>query len=779
MTKRIMEISDLTAEDISIAGGKAANLGELANAGFNVPPGFVLTTAAFEYFVNKNHLVDVIESALSSLDISDDRLLQDVSQSIRKAFDESTIPKDLAREILDAYRGLLKKEGPDCLVAVRSSATAEDLPTASFAGQQDTFLNVSTEEELLEKIKKCWSSLFTPRAIAYRVSKGFSHDQVKLAVVVQKMVNSEVSGIMFTVDPNSELPHIIIEAGYGLGEAMVGGKVTPDTYVVDKFHKKILNKRIAKQTWKLVKGDNGESKKENVDDASASAQKLTDEQILALAEIGREIEVHYGRPMDIEWCVEKGRIYVVQARPVTTLASHKNVSEEDMEGMDSMQEVTHKARTEEQKVLVKGLAASPGIAQGPVKIYEETMSLDVVKPGDVLVTVMTTPDMVPAMTRASAIVTDEGGMTCHAAIVARELGIPCIVGATNATKILKNGMLVTVDGKMGVVYEGGITPKKEEPVSIGVPAARYVPITGTKILVNIGVPQKAEEYAKLPVQGVGLMRIEFLFTSYVAEHPLALMEQGRANELVDKLAEGIGIVGRAFYPRPVLVRTSDFKTNEYREMKGGEKFEPHESNPMIGWRGCSRYISDQYREAFKLELLAVKKVREEMGLKNIWVMLPFVRTVEELKKITEMMEEVGLHRGKDFKLYLMAEVPCNIFMADEFADYCDGFSIGSNDLTQLIMGADRDSDILAKMGYFDERNEAIKRAIAHLIDAAHKKGKVVSICGQAPSVYPEFTEFLVRHGIDSISLNPDTVLETINLVAQVEQKIILESIKKN
>lgn len=778
MTERVVEISDLTAKDISIAGGKAANLGELANAGFNVPPGFVLTTVAFDYFVKKNHLLDVIESALSNLDVSNDKHLQDASQSIRKAFDESAIPKDLADEILEAYKNLLRKEGSDCLVAVRSSATAEDLPTASFAGQQDTFLNVGNAEELLDKIKKCWSSLYTPRAIAYRASKCFGHDQVKLAIVVQKMINSEVSGIMFTVDPNSELPHIIIEAGYGLGEAMVGGKVTPDTYVVDKFHKKILNKRVAKQTWKLVKGENGESKKENVDDLSASAQKLTDEQILALAEIGREIELHYDKPMDIEWCMENGEIYVVQARPVTTLASNKKSKEEDVVGMNSMQETTHETRTE-QKVLVKGLAASPGVAQGPVKIYEETMSLDVVKPGDVLVTIMTTPDMVPAMTRASAIVTDEGGMTCHAAIVARELGIPCIVGATNATKILRNGMFVTVDGKMGIVYEGGMTPKKEEPVVIGAPVARSVPITGTKILVNIGVPQKAEEYAKLPVQGVGLMRIEFLFTSYVAEHPLALMAQGRANELIEKLAEGMGIVGRAFYPRPVLVRTSDFKTNEYREMKGGEKFEPHESNPMIGWRGCSRYISDQYREAFKLELLAVKKVREEMGLKNIWIMLPFVRTVEELKKITEMMEEVGLHRGKDFKLYLMAEVPCNIFMADEFADYCDGFSIGSNDLTQLIMGADRDSDILAKMGYFDERNEAIKRAIAHLIDAAHKKGKVVSICGQAPSVYPEFTEFLVRHGIDSISLNPDTVIETINLVAQVEQKIILESIKKN
>ncbi|MEM2979058.1 MAG: phosphoenolpyruvate synthase, partial [Methanomassiliicoccales archaeon] len=653
MAARILDISELTSKDINIAGGKAANLGELVNAGFNVPPGFVLTTEAFDYFVEVNSLMTIIESALSHLNISDDKNLQDVSHKIRNAFDEAAIPRDLSEEILAAYKRLIKKESFECSVAVRSSATAEDLPTASFAGQQDTFLNVSGSEELLDKVKKCWSSLFTPRAIAYRVSKGFAHDQVKLAVVVQKMVNSEVSGIMFTVDPNSELPHIIIEAGYGLGEAMVGGRVTPDTYVVDKFHRKIINKRVAKQTWKLVKGDNGESKKQDVSEEMASIQKLSDEQILTLAEIGRQIELHYNTPMDIEWCIERGRIYIVQARPVTTLASVTGSVEEEITGAGSMQEQVE-VEISGQKVLVRGLAASPGVAQGPVRIYEETMSLDVVKDGDVLVTVMTTPDMVPAMARASAIVTDEGGMTCHAAIVARELGIPCVVGANNATKVLKNGMIVTVDGKMGVVYEGAVSLSEKKEVQLTSQIGRPVPITGTKILVNIGVPQKAEEYSKLPVQGVGLMRIEFIFTSYINEHPLAMMEQGRANEFVEKLAEGISIVGRAFYPRPVLVRTSDFKTNEYREMKGGEKFEPHESNPMIGWRGCSRYVSEQYREAFKLELLAIKKVREEMGLKNIWIMLPFVRTVEELKKINKMMEEIGLERGNDLKLYLMA-----------------------------------------------------------------------------------------------------------------------------
>jgi pyruvate,water dikinase len=775
--KKIASIDELGVHDIQIAGGKAANLGELTSAGFNVPPGFVLTTAAYDYFIEQKGLSRKVDKALEAVDVADDRSLQDASSSIRTAFEKIEIPLDLKDEVLREYKRLFKDHHERRFVAVRSSATAEDLPTASFAGQQDTFLNVSSPEDLLDKVRKCWSSLFTPRAIAYRSSKGFDSMKVKLAVVVQRMISSEVSGIMFTVDPNSELPHIIIEAGYGLGEAMVGGKVTPDTYVVDKFHRKIINKRIAKQTWKLVRGKKGDSVREDVDVELAARQKMMDEQILALADIGNQIELHYDKPMDIEWCIENGEIFVVQARPVTTLSSNSKIEKTNEVGGKDVK-IEQPAEPGMRKVLVRGLAASPGMARGTVRTLGEGMSLDVVKKGDVLVTVMTSPDMVPAMTRAAAVVTDEGGMTCHAAIVARELGIPCIVGASNATKILTQGMLITVDGKMGVVYEGAdevatITRPSNEVVM------KSVPVTGTKILVNIGVPHKAEEYAKLPVSGVGLMRIEFLFTSHVKEHPLALMEQGRSKELVDKLAEGIAIVGRAFYPRPVILRTSDFKTNEYREMKGGEKFEPHESNPMIGWRGCSRYVSEQYREAFKLELVAVKKVREEMGLKNIWVMLPFVRTVDELKRITAMMDEVGLEKGRDFKLYLMAEVPCNIFMADEFADHCDGFSIGSNDLTQLIMGADRDSDILGKMGYFDERNEAIKRAIEHLIVTAHKKGKVVSICGQAPSVYPEFAEFLVRSGIDSISLNPDTVISTIGLIASVEQKIMLESLTRN
>lgn len=765
---KIISIKDLGVDDIPIAGGKAANLGELTSAGFEVPPGFVLTTESYDYFLESNGLGDLLATVMENLDVSSDEKVQEASVNIRRAFEVGKIPEDLEELIISEYEKLGNGSNP--LVAVRSSATAEDLPTASFAGQQDTFLNVSNPQSLLESIKRCWSSLFTPRAIAYRVQKGFDHASVKLAVVVQRMISSDRSGIMFTVDPNSELPHIIIEAGYGLGEALVGGKVTPDTYCVDKFHRKILNKRISNQTWMLVRGDSGECMRMEVPSEITKEQKITDKQIYELAEIGNQIEMHYNKPMDIEWCIEKDQIYVVQARPITTLSN-------DEKKMHSCNVEGGKEELESQRtILVKGLGASPGIAGGPVKIFSEEMSLDEVKEGDVMVTQMTTPDMVPAMTRAAAIVTDEGGMTCHAAIVARELGIPCVVGASDATKVLKDGMMVTVHGQMGVVYEGVEKEKKDAPSTAPV-AVASVPVTATKIMVNIGVPQKAEEYAQLPVQGIGLMRIEFLFTSYIQEHPCALIEQGRSQELIDNLANGIAMVGKAFYPRPVVLRTSDFKTNEYHDMKGGSKYEPKESNPMIGWRGCSRYVSESYREAFMCELRAVKKARDEMGLRNIWVMLPFVRTLEELDKIEAMMKEVGLYRSNDFKLYLMAEVPAIVFMAEEFAERCDGFSIGSNDLTQLTMGADRDSDVLGKMGYFDERNEAIKRAISHLIRSAHKKGIPVSICGQGPSVYPEFAEFLVREGIDSISLNPDTVLSTIRHVAAAEQRLLLEGIR--
>ena len=653
-------------------------------------------------------------------------------------------------------------------MAVRSSATAEDLPDASFAGQQETYLNVHGEEDLFDKVRKCWSSLFTARAIAYREKQGFAHEDVKLAVVVQKMVNSEVSGIMFTVDPNSGVKEIVIEAGYGLGEAIVGGEVTPDTYKVDKNTMKVKKKRISTQKWKYTKDPkDGHTVKVDIPDEKQKLQKIDDRRVSEVAEIGRQIEIHYDKPMDMEWCIEDNKVYIVQARPITAVG-------------DSATNETIETEAASEDIITTGLGASPGLASGKVVIFDMSMSLDVVKDGDVLVTTMTMPDMVPAMSRAAAIVTNEGGMTCHAAIISRELGTPCVVGTTNATNILKNGQVITVDGTTGTVYKGDLAKKGSSdatPAATQVVMAESAPITGTGVMVNMSIPTKAEEVAALPVDGVGLMRSEFLFTNYVGEHPMAMIAEGRSDEMIDKLADGISKVCRAFYPRKVVLRTSDFKTNEYRDMKGGSDYEPSEDNPMIGWRGCSRYVSPDYKDAFICELKAIKKVRTEMGMKNLCVMLPFIRTVEEVEEITAMMNEIGLKRSKDFKLYFMAEVPANIFMADEFSKYCDGFSIGSNDLTQLTMGADRDSDILGRMGYFDERNEAVKRAISHLIKVAHANGVTVGICGQGPSVYPEFTEFLVREGIDYVSLNPDTVIKTKKLIASTEQKIILDELR--
>jgi len=753
MMKKIADVNELSVNDIPYVGGKGANLGELTSAGFPVPGAFVLTTVAYDYFLEKSKVLDKVAKELESIDRTSDQSLTEAAGRIRKMIETVAIPADLQDETLKAYKNLFPKGGAG-FVAVRSSATAEDLPDASFAGQQDTYLNVHGEADLLDKIRKCWSSLFTARAIAYREKQGYAHDDVKLAVVVQKMVNSDVSGIMFTVDPHSGKKNIIIEAGYGLGEAIVGGEVTPDTYTIDKGSMDISQRRISTQKWKYIKGKDGSTVKANIPDAEQKVQKISDDKIIEVAELGRQVEIHYERPMDMEWCLEDGVVYMVQARPITAVGSSAE---------------NETAVVSNESVLTVGLGASPGVASGTVRLYEEGMSLDIVKEGDILVTSMTMPDMVPAMSRSAAIVTDEGGMTCHAAIISRELGVPCVVGTGNATELLKGGAIVTVDGTSGKVYAGALETagKEEDPVFDD----SEIPATKTKVLVNMSMPLKAESVAKLPADGVGLMRSEFLFTNYIGEHPMHVIKTGRSAELIDKLAEGISMVTKAFSPRPIVLRTSDFKTNEYHDMKGGAEYEPHESNPMIGWRGCSRYVSDNYREAFICELKAIKKVRDEMGYKNLYVMLPFVRTIDEVKQITAMMESVGLKRSADFKLYFMAELPVNIFMAEEFSQYCDAFSIGSNDLTQLVLGVDRDSDVLGRMGYFDERNDAVKRAISHLIKVAHKNGKTVGICGQGPSVYPEFTEFLVKEGIDTISLNPDTVVKTKRMIAEVEKKI--------
>jgi len=751
---------DVNKKDIGTVGGKGANLGEMLKNDFPVPPAFIVTADAFWSFLEETKTKDSVFSVLRNVDVNDSDDLEKKSEEIKKIITGANIPWTTEVDILDAYRKL-----DNGFVAVRSSATAEDLPEASFAGQQETFLNVKGEQTLLESVKQCWASLYTSRAIFYREKQGFKHEDVRLAVVVQKMVDADVSGVMFTSDPITGKPKVLIEAGYGLGETIVGGKITPDTYVVDQNTFEIEDKNISVQKIKYVKGEEGKTTEVEIEEGQQDKQKMSDDDIVKLAGIGKRIEQHYNEPMDVEWCMENNEIYIVQARPVTTIKKEEIKMEKEEKFV------------KEKNVLVKGLPASPGTATGRVVVIKDSSELGKIKEGDILVTKMTTPDMVPGMKKAKAIVTDEGGLTCHAAIVSRELGIPCIVGSGKATEVLKEGAKITVDASTGVVYEGAVEIEKKEEKEV-LPSAEYVPVTGTKIYINLGVPEKAEEYAKLPVSGVGLMREEFTVTSYVGKHPLALIEQGKPEVFIDALVDGFSKVARAFYPRPVVLRTSDFKTNEYRNLNGGEKYESVEANPMIGWRGVSRYVSEKYEKAFRLELKAIKKVRDS-GLKNLWLMLPFVRTVDEVKKALKIMKDEGLERSNDFKVWIMAEVPSNIFLADQFAELVDGFSIGSNDLTQLIMGADRDSEILAELGYFDERNDAVKRAIAHLIKAAHEKNCTVSICGQAPSVYPEFTEFLVKSGIDSISLNSDVVNKTIALVASIERKILLENARKN
>ncbi len=766
----VLDLGEVSEADLPLVGGKAGKLGELVREGLPVPPGFVVTTESYRAFLEGTGLDRRVNEALAGLDETRSASVDEASKKIRAAFEATEFPTELRQKIASAYEEFARRHDVQ-FSAVRSSATAEDLADASFAGLQDTYLNVRGTDRILESIRRCWGSLFTPRVLVYRQKKGIDHVGLALAVLVQKMVNSTVSGILFTRDPNTGENHMIVEAGWGLGEAIVGGEVTPDHYVIDGATQKIVHKQISEQRIRYVRDEAGGNRREEVPAADRSAQKLPDARLLRLVSLARLIESRYRRPMDVEWCADAGALYIVQARPVTTIPTSTAGPAE-----------TSRAPAGSEAPLLKGFGASPGVASGLVRLLRSAEEMERLRPGEVLVTSMTTPDMVPAMSRAAAIVTDEGGMTCHAAIVSRELGVPCIVGTREATRVLADGAEVTVDGKTGQVHRGRRpsaepTPAPASPAGAPGIVHESVPVTATRILVNVGVPEKAVEYARLPVSGVGLLRIEFIFTAHVREHPLALLKKGKKDELVRRLADGIGQVCQAFHPRPVIIRTSDFKTNEYRGMPGGEPFEPVEENPMIGWRGCSRYISSTFRPAFECELEAIHQVRAERGLKNAMVMLPFVRNTWELEEISGMLRAAGLRRSRDFKLYLMAEVPSITLLAREFAHHCDGFSIGSNDLTQLVLGADRDSETLGRMGYFDERDPAVKQAIHLLIEGAHAEGSTVGICGQGPSVYPEFAEFLVREGIDSISLNADTVVSTTRTIAAIEQRMKLDGLR--
>ncbi|HWQ75524.1 MAG TPA: phosphoenolpyruvate synthase [Syntrophomonas sp.] len=768
---------ELSKQDIAMVGGKGANLGELTQAGIQVPPGFCVTADAYRDFIKSTGLQEKIRAVMVGTDIEDNRALEANTSRIRDMITSTPMAAEMEQEIIGAYEKLTVAGG-ERRVAIRSSATAEDLPDASFAGQQDTYLNITGNEDVIAYIQKCWASLWTARAVYYRQKQKYDHFDVYLSAVVQKLVSADKAGVAFTSNPVTQARNeIVINASWGLGEAVVSGTVTPDDYIVEKETGAIIAKDIADKKSMVIKdptnviGTVTVAVDEHLGSKYVTGQCLADNDIIELAKICVNIEKHYNMPMDIEWAYDEkdDKFYLLQARPITTLREESGQIE--MEKKNNLE------------VLVKGMPASPGVAFGEVKIIKNDDISDV-KEGDILVTVMTNPDMVPAMSKARAIVTNEGGRTCHAAIVSRELGVPCIVGCHNATEVLENGQKVTVDATRGIVYKDlvNLGQDKEESSSMSGISPEILrqlyPVCGTKIYMNLGEPSLVGKYKDLPFDGIGLMRVEFIFTNMIKAHPMYLIKTGQQQFMIDKLAEGLVTVAQGVYPRPVVVRMSDFRTNEFRGLKGGEEVEPIENNPMIGWRGVSRYTSEQYIEGFRLECRAMRKAREEYGLKNIWAMLPFVRTTWELKQVKEIMEEEGLRQNLNFKLWIMAEVPSVIFMADEFSQLVDGFSIGSNDLTQLTLGADRDSGVLDGMGYFDERDPAVKRAIAHLIKTAHKYGKTVSICGQAPSLYPEFTEFLVREGIDSVSVNPDRVIATRRLVASVEQRTILQMLRE-
>lgn len=775
---------DLRKEDVPTVGGKCANLGEMLQAGIPVPLGFAITAQAYEKFITETGIAKKIYKVIEKTvtDINDPHQYEKASKEIRQLIESTPMLPQIEKAIKNAYNELDKRtKSNQVFVAVRSSATAEDLPDASFAGQQETYLNVKGAKELVEKTIRCWSSLFTPRAIFYRAQKGFKHEQVLISVAVQKMVDAKAAGVTFTINPvTGESNQIVIESTWGLGESVVSGAITPDNYVTDKNTLEIISKKIAKKTVEYVRDSKtGKTIHLNVPIEKQGQSSLTDEEIVKLTELANRIEKHYdGKPQDIEWAIDRHlvfpeNIFIVQSRPETVWSLKTVPSKVEAKP-------TPPSRPMERKVVVKGIAAGKravGAGLAKVVITPDDAS-KLMEKGDVLVTPMTNPDYVPFMKLSGAIVTDKGGVTCHAAIVSRELGIPCIVGTENGTQIMTTGKEYTVDARSGVVYEGIMEEsvrQNESPTTEITPsiANMSAPITATKIYLNLGVPDMIDKYKNLPFDGIGLMRIEFILASYIGEHPMYLLETGQGDKFISKLAEGIATVARAIQPRPVVVRFSDFKTNEYRELKGGEKYEIVEANPMLGWRGTSRYISKWYEKAFRLECKAIKKCREEWGLKNIWVMLPVVRTVWEVKRCLRIMKDEGLESSRDFQIWFMAETPSIAIMADEFSQLCDGFSIGSNDMTQGILLIDRDSERLGLMGYFDERDPAIKRILAHLIRVAHQYGRTVSICGEGPSNLPDFTEFLIKCGIDSVSVNADAVVRTRQLVASIEQKIML------
>lgn len=757
----VLWFEDITAEDTDRVGGKSANLGELANE-VDVPvlPGFATTADAYDRFVEETELKDKIQRLLEGLDTEDVKDLQRRGEQIRAQIKEADMPEDLREDFLKAYDELEQRLGVENpKVAVRSSATAEDLPGASFAGQQETYLNVEGRKDLIKRVKDCFASLFTNRAINYREDKGFSHFDVKLSAVVQKMGRSDIgaAGVMFTMDPDSGFENVVtINGSYGLGEYVVLGEVNPDEFTVFKENYGIIERELGDKEVKLVRDEDGDQDNKEVEVPSDEREKfcVTDNQVKELSKYSVEIEQHYGKPMDIEWVLDgqTKELYIVQARPETVQAEKdKNVLED------------HKLR-EETEVLLDGSAIGSKIGSGKAHVLDSPKEIDQFEEGEVLVTDMTDPDWEPIMKQAGAIVTNKGGRTSHAAIVSRELGVPAVIGTENATSRLSDKQSVTVDcsSSTGKVWDGELEFEVEEH------HLEKIPDTDTDVQVNIGEPSEVFHLAQLPVDGVGLAREEFIISSHVGEHPLKLIEEDREEEYVEALRSGLGKIGAAFYPDQVVVRLSDFKSDEYAELEGGEEYEPEEANPMLGFRGASRYYDEQFTKAFELECEALRRCIDELGLDNITVMVPFCRTVEEAKSVRAKMKEYGLDNG-DLELYVMAEIPANIMRAEDFAEHFDGFSIGTNDLTQLTLGVDRNSDRLKQL--FDERDPAVKESIRRLINKAHTGGAHVGICGDAPSTHEGYAEFLVNEGIDAISVSPDVALETIMKVSEAEQQV--------
>ncbi len=801
MTKQkdfVLWFKDLKIEDVPIVGGKNASLGEmyreLTKKGVRIPDGFATTAYAYQYLLKHSGIEKEMKALLDGLDVKNVKQLAERGRKIRELIRRAEFPEDLKEQIIKAYKQLSKEyRSADVDVAVRSSATAEDLPDASFAGQQETYLNIVGEHALLDACRNCFASLFTNRAIAYRTEKGFDHFKVYLSIGVQKMVRSDLSssGVMFTLDTETGFPHVcFVTSSYGLGENVVQGAVNPDEFYVfkptlQKGFKPIIQKVLGEKAIKMIYAHEGSRPTKNVATTPEDQRQfsITDDEALQLAKWGVIIEDHYSQkrgrwsPMDIEWAKDgqSKKLFIVQARPETVQSQKsKTVLEEYV-------------LKQKGKVVVTGKSVGNKIGQGTAQVIKDVKEISHFKPGDVLVTEMTDPDWVPIMRMAKAIVTNKGGRTCHAAIVSRELGIPCVVGTLHGTEKIKNGQKITVscsEGEEGKVYDGLL---KFEIKKLDL---KQMPKTKTKIMMNVGNPEEALELSFIPNQGVGLARMEFVINEYIKIHPMALLKfkdlkdekakteivrlthgyKNKPDFFVDKLAQGLGMISAAFYPNDVIVRMSDFKTNEYANLIGGAGFEPKEENPMIGWRGASRYYRPGYSPAFALECKAIKKVRDEFGLSNLKVMVPFCRTVDEGKKVVEEMSKNGLKKGKNgLQIYVMCEIPSNVVLADEFSKVFDGFSIGSNDLTQLTLGLDRDSALVADL--FDERNEAVKRMVEYAIRTVKANHRKIGICGDAPSTHADFAQFLVQCGIDSISLSPDAVIGTTLKIAEMEKKL--------